>query len=80
MGAHGIALGNDRRELETTRRQTEQDQPGEQGESAGSSQQQRLKSRPTGLGRGVIEADEQVGNDCRQLPEHKERDQIIGEH
>ena len=80
VSPNGIAIRQDLRQLEGTGGQPQHDQAGQQGEAPGAGQQQGLQRRPARLGRGVVEADQQVGRERRQFPKDEQRDQIVGQH
>jgi hypothetical protein len=56
----------------------EQQQPGEQRQTAAPGDQQCLQRRRPRRGALVVEADQQIGGDAGQLPEREERDDVAG--
>jgi len=58
----------------------EQQQPGQQSQTADGGHDQRLQGVPAALRVVAIEADEEKRADARQLPEHVERQDVVGQH
>jgi hypothetical protein len=78
-GAAAGRIGQDRRQRGGAGRLAEQDQADQHHQPAERRHEQRLLRRPPAVLRLVVEADEQVRRDARQLPEDVEQDQVVGQ-
>ena len=80
MRADHVAHRQDLRQLERAGDRAQHDQPRQQDQPARPRHQQRLKRRPAGVGIVGVEPDQQVRGDGRDLPEHEQHDQVVGQH
>ena len=78
-GMSGGWIGEDLRHQERAGGIADEHEAGEQGEPAGRGDQQRLERRGSGGAAVVLDADQQVGGDRRQLPRGEHRDQVVGD-
>ena len=76
----GGGLGAEGRQLQGARDFPEEEEAGEEGEAARAGHEKGLEGALARLLLLVVEADEEVGADARQLPEDEERDRVVGEH
>ena len=79
MGNDGVAPGDQLRQLIAAADVAQQDKAGHQRQPAAHGDDQPLQGLGPGVGVFVVEADQQVGGDAGEFPEHEQRQQVPGE-
>ena len=79
VGLDRARLGLEGRQLGRPRDLAEEEEPGQERQAAAAGDEQRLEGRGPGLLLLVVEADEDVGADAGELPEHEEADGVVGQ-
>ncbi len=72
-------FGEDRRHLERAGGVADEHETGEQHETSGRRDEQRLEGRGASRRTGVLDADQQVRRNRGQLPRREHRDQVVGD-
>jgi hypothetical protein len=80
VGLYAAGLGAQHADLLRPARLPEEYDPGEQRQPAPAGDQQRLQRRRPRRRALVVEADEQVRAETRQLPEDEQQEQVVGKH
>ncbi len=80
VGPHQLPGGPQLGDGEGAGHEPQQHQAGQHRQFACDRHDERLLCRQPGRADGVLEADEQVGGDAGQAPEHDQQQQIVGQH